>query len=197
MEPSGDVTQLLSAWAAGDEHALQQLMPLVYHELRRIAQHHWRSQAPGNTLQPTALIHEAYLKLIGQGDKSFQNRTQFFALASMAMRQVLVNHAEARLARKRGGGVEKVSMENVDVAVEQEAADVLALDGALKTLHAMDSRKSRVVELRYFGGLSIEETAEALSVSPVTVTRDWQTARAWLARELGIGTQRLGIQHET
>ena len=111
----------------------------------------------------------------------------------MAMRQVLVNHAEARLAMKRGGGVEKVSMENVDVAVEREAADVLALLGALKTLHAMDPRKSRVVELRYFGGLSIDETAEALSVSPVTGTRDRQTARAWLARELGTGNQRLGI----
>src|ERR1035438_3822209 len=183
MEPSGDVTRLLSAWAEGDEHALEQLMPLVYHELRRIAQHHWRSQAPGNTLQPTALIHEAYLKLIGQGVESFQNRTQFFALASMAMRQILVNHAEARLAMKRGGGVEKVSMENVDVAVEREAADVLALLGALKTLHAMDPRKSRVVELRYFGGLSIEETAEALSVSPVTGTRDRQTARAWGSEE--------------
>jgi RNA polymerase sigma factor (TIGR02999 family) len=193
MEPSGDVTRLLAAWAEDDKHALQELMPLVYHELRRIAQHHWRSQPPGNTLPPTALIHEAYLKLIGQADKSFQNRTQFFALASMAMRQVLVNHAEARLAKKRGGGVQKVSMEDVDVAVEREAADLLALDGALKTLHTMDPRKSRVVELRYFGGLSIEETAEALSVSPVTVTRDWQTARAWLARELGVGNHRLGI----
>lgn len=129
------------------------------------------------------------MKLIGQNEKRFQNRTHFYAVASMAMRQVLVNHAEARLAQKRGGGAVNLSTDDVDVAVQQEATDVLALDRALKTLHQMDPRKSRVVELRYFGGLSIEETAEALAVSPVTVTRDWQAARAWLARELGAGNQ--------
>lgn len=192
MQPSGDITRLLSAWSEGDEHALEELMPLVYGELRRIAQHHWSSQPPGHTLQPTALIHEAFVKLIGPGNKSFQNRTHFYAVASMAMRQVLVNHAEVRLAQKRGGGAANVSLDDVDVAVRQEAQDVLALDGALKTLHAMDPRKSRVVELRYFGGLSIEETADALGVSPVTVTRDWQAARAWLASEIGVGNQRLG-----
>jgi RNA polymerase sigma factor (TIGR02999 family) len=194
MEPSGDVTRLLSAWTQGDEHALEELMPLVYDELRRIAQHHLSGQASGHTLQPTALIHEAYLKLVGPGDKLFQNRTQFFALASMAMRQVLVNHAEARLAAKRGGGAVRVSMDHVDMAVDREATDVLALNDALKTLHTLDPRTSRVVELRYFGGLSIEETAGALGVSPVTVTRDWQTARAWLARELGIGNPGIGNQ---
>jgi RNA polymerase sigma-70 factor (ECF subfamily) len=178
-------------WADGDEHALQTLMPLVYQELHRIAQYHWSGQAQGHTLQPTALIHEAFVKMIGQSEKHFRNRTHFYAVASMAMRQVLVNHVEARLAEKRGGAV-NVSTDDVEVAVEQEAANVVALDDALKNLHKLDPCKSRVVELRYFGGLSIEETAEALAVSPVTVTRDWQAARAWLARELGIGNRRPG-----
>ena len=190
MEPVGDVTQLLSAWAEGDEGALQELMPLVYHELRRIAKHHMSGQPPGHTLQPTALIHEAFVKLIG-GDQRFRNRTHFFAVASMAMRQVLVNHANARLASKRGGGAVNISIADGEAAVQREARDVLALDEALKALHAMDPRKSRVVELRYFGGMRIAETSEALGVSPVTVTRDWQAARAWLARELGIGNPRL------
>lgn len=188
--PAGNVTLLLSAWADGDEGALRELMPLVYHELRRIAQHHMSGQPPGHTLQPTALIHEAFVKLIGGGEKNFQNRTHFFAVASMAMRQVLVNHANARLARKRGGGAVNVSIDDEEAAVQREATNVLALDDALKTLHVMDPRKSRVVELRYFGGLSIEETSEALGISTVTVTRDWQAARAWLARELGIGNPR-------
>jgi RNA polymerase sigma factor (TIGR02999 family) len=147
-------------------------------------------QPPGHTLQPTALIHEAFVKLIGGGEKNFQNRTHFFAVASMAMRQVLVNHANARLTRKRGGGAVNVSIEDGEAAVQREATNVLALDDALKTLHVTDPRKSRVVELRYFGGLSIEETSEALGISTVTVTRDWQAARAWLARELGIGNPR-------
>jgi RNA polymerase sigma factor (TIGR02999 family) len=188
--PAGNVTLLLSAWADGDEGALRELMPLVYHELRRIAQHHMSGQPPGHTLQPTALIHEAFVKLIGGGEKNFQNRTHFFAVASMAMRQVLVNHANARLTRKRGGGAVNVSIDDGEAAVQREATNVLALDDALKTLHFMDPRKSRVVELRYFGGLSIEETSEALGISTVTVTRDWQAARAWLARELGIGNPR-------
>jgi RNA polymerase sigma-70 factor, ECF subfamily len=189
MDSPGDVTRLLAAWTEGDPHALEQLMPLVYHELHRIASHHWSHQAKGQTLQPTALIHEAFLKLVRHGgDKPFQNRTHFFALASTAMRQVLVNHANASLAEKRGGGQRSISFEAVDPAVQMEAREVLALNEALAALHSIDPRKSRVVELRYFGGLSIEETAEALSVSTVTVKRDWQTARAWLARELGKGS---------
>ncbi|MBI4906930.1 MAG: sigma-70 family RNA polymerase sigma factor [Acidobacteria bacterium] len=187
MEASGEITRLLSLWAEGDESALDRLMPLAYQELRQIAQYHWNRQPPGHTLQPTALIHEAWLKLAGQDGRSFQNRKQFFVLASMAMRQVLVNHAEARLAQKRGGGARQVSVDENDLAVEREADQVLAVHQALKSLQAADARKCRVVELRYFGGLSIEETAEALGVSPVTVTRDWQSARAWLARELGMG----------
>jgi len=188
MNPPGDVTRLLAAWIEGDPHALQQLMPLVYDELHRIARAHWSDQPQGHTLQPTALIHEAFLKLVGSGDKAFQNRTHFFSVASTAMRQVLVNHAETSLAGKRGGGLRNVSLSESDAALKKEAREVLALNEALATLQKIDSRKSRVVELRYFGGLSMDETAEALSVSPITVTRDWQTARAWLARELGMGS---------
>ena len=187
METSGDITRLLSAWTDGDQHALDDLMPLVYNELHRIARRHWRNQPKGHTLQPTALIHEVYLKLAGTGSKSFESRTHFFALASMAMRQILVNHAETRLAGKRGGGQEAISLEGLDPAVRQEAKEILVLHAALKELEAIDPRRSRVVELRYFGGLDVEETAEALGVSSATVKRDWQAARAWLAVELGIG----------
>ncbi len=186
MNPSGDVTRLLSAWTDGDQHALEELMPLVYGELHRIAQHRWSGQPEGHTLQPTALIHEAYLKLLSPGPRTFQSRAHFFAVASMAMRQVLVNHAEASLAAKRGGGQPDISLDDVDPSLQQEAGEVLALHEALKTLEALDPRKSKIVELRYFGGLSIDETAEALGISTVTVTREWKSARAWLARELGI-----------
>lgn len=185
METQGDVTRLLSAWTGGDTHALEELMPLVYQELYRIARRCWTGQPQGHTLQPTALIHEAYLKLVKDGDRSFQNRSHFFAVASMAMRQVLVNHAEATLTQKRGGRVETVVLDDSIPALRQEAGEVLALHEALQRLEKVDQRKSRVVELRYFGGLSIEETAETLKISAVTVTRDWQLARAWLARELG------------
>src|SRR5665213_3505160 len=155
MPPSGDVTRLLSAWTNGDQQALDGLMPLFYGELHRIARRCWSSQPQGQTLQPTALIHEAYLKLVSQGQRTFQSRAHFFAVASMAMRQVLVNHAEASLAEKRGGGKETVSLEDIDPALRQESREVLALHEALKELDRIDSRKSRVVELRYFGGLSI------------------------------------------
>ncbi|MCX6625780.1 MAG: ECF-type sigma factor [Acidobacteria bacterium] len=179
------MTRLLSAWADGDTHALEQLMPLVYNELHRIARHHWARQPEGHTLQPTALIHEAFLKFVHRGDKPIVDRVHFFALASTAMRQVLVNHAEASLAKKRGGGEAHVPLENANPAVEKEAEEVLALNAALASLNVVDARKSRVVELRYFGGLSVDEIAQMLGVSSVTVKRDWQTARAWLARELG------------
>jgi len=186
MDPSGDVTRLLSAWTNGDHEALDELMPLVYGELRRIAQHQWSGQPSGHTLQPTALIHEAYLKLVNHGPRTFQSRAHFFAVASMAMRQVLVNHAEARLAGKRGGGQADIPLDEIELAVQRESAEVLALHAALQDLEALDPRKSRVVEMRYFGGLSIEETAEALGISTVTVIRDWRTARAWLARAIGM-----------
>jgi RNA polymerase sigma factor (TIGR02999 family) len=160
-------------------------MPLAYSELHRIAQQRWRGQQPGHTLQPTVLIHEAYLKLMGQGQKAFENRAHFFAVMSMAMRQVLVNHAEASVAAKRGGGKINVPLEEAEVAALREATEVLDLHEALKLLAQVNPRQSRVVELRYFGGLSIEEAAEVLGVSTATVTREWHIARAWLARELG------------
>jgi len=187
MESSGEITQLLSLWAEGDPSAEERLMPLVYQELRQIAQYHWNGQPEGHTLQPTALIHEAYLKLAAHQGKSFECRKQFFVLASMAMRQVLVNHAEARLSRKRGGGAQILSIDKIEVAAEREAVDVLALHEAMKSLHVLDARKSRIVELRYFGGLTIEETAEALGISEVTVTRDWRLARAFLYSRLEPG----------
>lgn len=187
MSPHGEVTRLLSAWSSGDAHALDELMPLVYAELHKLARYHWNSQPKGHTLQPTALIHEAYLKLVNQGEKSFESKKQFFGLASAAMRQILVNHAETNMAQKRGGGQEHVSLSDVDFAVRQEAKEVLALHEALSALQALDPRKASVVEMRYFGGLSIEETAEVLGISTITVTRDWQAARAWLAREMGVG----------
>jgi RNA polymerase sigma factor (TIGR02999 family) len=184
-ESADSLTVLLKSWANGDQAALNRLMPLAYSELHRIARQRWRGQRPGHTLQPTVLIHEAYLKLMGQGQKTFENRVHFFAVMSMAMRQVLVNYAEASVAAKRGGGKINVPLEEADVAALREATEVLNLHEALKLLAEVNSRQSRVVELRYFGGLSIEEAAQVLGVSPVTVTRDWHIARAWLARELG------------
>ena len=160
-------------------------MPLVYGELHRIARIHWTSQTPGHTLQPTALIHEAFLKLVDQQRKPYENRTHFFAVASTAMRQVLVNHAEANGALKRGGGLASVPLSEAALAIQKEARDVLALNDALNRLEKVDERKSRVVELRYFGGLNTDEIAETLNVSSVTVNRDWTFARAWLAREMG------------
>jgi RNA polymerase sigma factor (TIGR02999 family) len=184
MTPQGQVTSLLAAWGKGDQNALNELMPLVYNELHRMARRAWSSQDPANTLQPTALIHEAYLRLAGADSASFQNRSHFFAVASTAMRQILVNHAKSRLAGKRGSGHVKVSFDDAEPAVHQEAAEVVALHEALERLQALDPRKSRVVEMRYFGGLSIEETAEALGVSIITVNRDWRLARTWLIREM-------------
>lgn len=184
MAPQGEVTSLLAAWGKGNQNALNELMPLVYSELHRMARRAWSSQDQGNTLQPTALINEAYLKLAGAESASFQNRSHFFAVACTAMRQILVNHAKSRLAGKRGSGQVKLSLDDVQPAVHQEAAEVLALHEALERLQALDARKGRVVEMRYFGGLSIEETAEALGVSVITVNRDWRLARTWLIREM-------------
>lgn len=189
LEGNADnLTVLLKSWARGEDGALDRLMPLAYRELHRIAQQRWRSQQPGHTLQPTALIHEAYLKLMGHGQRTFENRVHFFAVMSMAMRQVLVNHAESSLAAKRGGGNVNVPLEEAEAAALREATEVLNLHEALKLLAQVNARQSRVVELRYFGGFSIEEAAEVLGVSAVTVTRDWHMARAWLARELGLGS---------
>jgi RNA polymerase sigma factor (TIGR02999 family) len=182
--PQGEVTTLLAAWSKGDQSALNKLMPLVYAELHRIARRAWSQQPHNNTLQPTALINEAYLKLANAENASFQDRCHFFAVACKAMRQILVNHAKSRLSAKRGRGVANVSLDDVQPAVHQEAEEIMALHEALEGLHAVDPRKSMVVEMRYFGGLSIEETAEAMGVSVGTVNRDWRLARSWLIREM-------------
>jgi len=187
MNPQGEVTHLLTAWGKGDHEALNELMLLVYNELHKMAQRAWRGLDQGNTLQPTALINEAYLKLAGTGNASFQNRGHFFAVACTAMRQILVNHARSRHAGKRGNGQIALSLDDVQPAVHQQAAEVVALHEALERLEAIDPRKSRVVEMRYFGGLSIEETAEALGISVITVNRDWRLARTWLNREMNAG----------
>jgi RNA polymerase sigma factor (TIGR02999 family) len=184
MIPPGEITGLLTAWGKGDQNALNELMPIVYGELHRMAQRAWSGQNQGNTLQPTALINEAYLKLAGAESASYQNRSHFFAVACTAMRQILVNHAKSRQTGKRGSGQFVLSLDEVQPAVNQEAAEVVALHEALEKLQAIDERKSKVVEMRYFGGLSIEEAAEALGISVITVNRDWRLARTWLIREM-------------
>jgi RNA polymerase sigma-70 factor, ECF subfamily len=184
MDPQGEVTTLLTAWGKGDPAALDKLIPLVYTELHRIARRVWQQHPQSETLQPTALINEAYLKLASAESTTYQDRCHFFAVASTAMRQILVNHAKSRLSAKRGGGRVRVPLDDVQLAVDQEAEQIVSLHEALEALQRVDPRKSQVVEMRYFGGLSIEETAEALGVSIGTVNRDWRLARSWLIREM-------------
>jgi RNA polymerase sigma factor (TIGR02999 family) len=184
LNSHGEITCLLAAWGKGDQSALNDLMPLVYNELHRMARRAWGRQQQGNTLQPTALINEAFLKLAGAENASFQNRCHFMAVACTAMRQILVNHAKSRQTGKRGSGEFAISIDDVQLAVNQEAAEVVALHEALTRLQEIDPRKSQVVEMRYFGGLSIDETAEALGISVITVNRDWRLARTWLLREM-------------
>lgn len=179
-----DVTKLLDAWSDGDGEALAELMPLVYDELHRMAKRYMSSQPSGQTLQTTALIHEAYLKLADNKEKQFANRAHFFAVAANAMRHILVDHARMRQAEKRGGAMQKISLENAAVVSAERASELVALDDALAKLSVSDERKAKVVELRYFGGLSIEETAQVLKISTETVTRDWRFAKTWLLREL-------------
>src|SRR5580700_6351531 len=175
---------LLAAWSSGDQSALNKMMPLVYAELHRIARRAWSQHPHNDTLQPTALINEAYLKLANAENASYQDRCHFFAVACKAMRQILVNHAKSRLSDKRGRGAAHVSLDDVEPAVHEEAAEIVALHEALEALQAVDPRKSMVVEMRYFGGLSIEETAEAIGVTVRTVNRDWRLARSWLIRHM-------------
>lgn len=179
-----EVTRLLAAINQGDPEALDTLLPLIYEELRRLARYYMRGQPDNHTLQTTALIHEAYLKLAAQPDKQWQNRTHFFAVAAQAMRHVLVDYARSKGAIKHGGQAQKVELEEAAFVSTGRASEIVALDEALTALASFDPRKSQVVELRYFGGLSIEETAEVLQVSPETVKRDWRLAKLWLAREL-------------
>lgn len=183
--PAGrEVTGLLRAWSQGDEQALERLTPLVYDELRRIAGRYMARERPDHTLQATALVNEAYLRLVDAKGVSWQDRAHFFAISARTMRHILVDFARSRRYQKRGGGAEPVSLEESLVIQGQPGADLVALDDALNALAEMDARSSRVVELRFFGGLTVEETAEVLKVSPETVMRDWKLAKAWLLREL-------------
>jgi RNA polymerase sigma-70 factor (ECF subfamily) len=180
------VTQLLIAWSDGDQTARDELIPLVYEELHRLAHHYMNRERPGHTLQTSALVNEAFVKLVDQRDVHWQNRAHFFGIAAQMMRRILVDHARSRQSAKRGGDLRQVSLNEATIVSDQRAADVVALDEALKNLAAIDQRKSQIVELRYFGGLSTEETAQVLKVSPGTVNRDWTLAKAWLRREMTV-----------
>jgi RNA polymerase sigma factor (TIGR02999 family) len=182
-----NITELLIAWGDGDQTAPEKLIPLVEKELHRIASRYMRRESPSHTLQTTALVNEAYIQLAGQRETRWQNRAHFFGIAAGIMRRILLNYARDRGRDKRGGGVERVSLSEVAILSEEGFEELIALDHALRKLETMDERKSRVVELRYFGGLSVEETAAFLKVSPVTVARDWKLARAWLRREIEQG----------
>jgi RNA polymerase sigma-70 factor (ECF subfamily) len=185
MAPAvGDVTQLLADVQDGRPDAAPQLMPLVYDELRRLARGQMRRERPDHTLQATALVHEAYFRLVNQPERSWQNRTHFIRIAAQVMRRMLIDYARARLTEKREGRLQRVPLEEPLLVAEEQADELLALDEALERLAQFDARQSRVVELRFFGGLTVEETAEALGMSPKTVKRDWSVARAWLHREV-------------
>ena len=186
MTSRPDLTALLSEWGRGNANALNELLPLVYAELRRIAAAQLRREQVGHTLQPTALVHEVYLRLIDQRHADWRNRAHFFGAAAQVMRRILVDHARRRHASKRGDGLLTVSIDQAKEAIAQDAVSVLALDHALDRLATLDEGLARVVELRAFGGLTIEETACVLKGSPTTVKREWRTAKAWLTRELGL-----------
>jgi len=178
------INRLLQDWGRGNQQAREALIPVVYDELRRLARRHLRHERADHTLQSAALVNEAYLRLARQEPPQWQNRAHFFGVAAQMMRHILVDHARNRLAAKRGGGAPRLTLE-VDVALEQRAdVDLIALDAALEKLAALDSQQSRLIELRFFGGLSIEETAVVMGISPATVKREWMTARAWLRREM-------------
>jgi RNA polymerase sigma factor (TIGR02999 family) len=182
-----EVTQLLADWRNGDQAALEKLMPIVYDELRRIAHRYMRRERPGHTLQTTALVNEAYLRLVGRREIEWQNRAHFFAVAAQVMRSLLVDYARGRKYAKRGGDRIQVTLDETAGAFEGQPAEVLALHEALEKLATVDRRKSQLVELRYFGGMSVEETAEVLGVSGITVKREWLKAKAWLYREINKG----------
>ena len=186
MSPEGDVSVLLRAWSDGDQNALDQLTPIVYDELRRLARYYLHRERPDHSLQATALVNEAYLRLVDYKRMRWGNRAHFFAVSAQLMRRILVDHARHHNL-KRGGGVEHVALEDTAVVGGGRAENLVVLDDALQALARMDARKARVVELRFFGGLSVEETAEVLQISSITVMRDWSTARAWLYREMGSG----------
>lgn len=184
MSSPPDITALLVDWSKGDKAALDKLFPLVERELHRLAHSYMRRENPDHTLQTTALVNEAYLRLVDQRNTHWQNRAHFFGIAAQIMRRILMNYARDRRRMKRGGDAIQVSLSEVDLVSGQKASELLALDEALDRLSTIDERKARVVEFRYFGGLSVEETAEVLQVSSITVMRDWNLAKAWLAREI-------------
>jgi len=185
MSTQGEITQLLADWSEGDEAALKRLLPLVYGELHKLANLYMRRERQDHTLQTTALVHEAYLRLVGQQNVQWQTRAHFFAVAARVMRNILVDHARGRGRAKRGDGKPELPLGDAAVMSDERADELVAVNTALDSLTAVDPRKGRVFELRYFGGMSVDEAAEALRVSPATVTRDWRMARAWLRRELG------------
>lgn len=182
-----EVTQLLADWGRGDKSAFDKLFPLVHEELRRIAQRQMSHERPGHTLQATALVNEAYLKLAGNEGFEWRDRAHFYAVCAQVMRHVLIDHARAHARDKRGGGAVQVSLNDAIALSEQRAEELVALDEALRSLEHLDPQKGRIVEMRYFGGLSIEETAEVLDISPRTVRREWRRAKAWLYRMISEG----------
>jgi len=183
--PSGhDITQLLRAWTGGDQEALEKLTPLVYQQLHRAAQHYMAGQRPGHTLQTTALVNEVYLRLVDCAQVKWQDRAHFFAVSAQLMRRILIDFARSRGYQKRGGGMLHVCLDDAPSVSDEPDPNIIALDDALKSLAEVDDRKSKVVELRFFGGLSIAETAEVLGISEETVGRDWKLAKMWLLREL-------------
>jgi RNA polymerase sigma-70 factor, ECF subfamily len=183
-ERSPEITRLLQAWGGGDRAALDRLTPLVYQELRRMARHYMRAERPGQTLQTTALVNEAYLRLVDMTQVNWHDRVHFFAVSAQMMRRILVDAARARASSKRGGNLPRVNLDDIPEVSSGRDRELVAIDDALKALEEMDPRKARVIELRFFGGLSVEETGEVLKVSPQTVLRDWKLAKAWLTREL-------------
>jgi RNA polymerase sigma factor (TIGR02999 family) len=186
MEPPAiEITQLLQSWSHGDKAAIDKLMPLVYDELHRMARRYMANENPGHTLQATALVNEAYLRLVSASEANWQNRTHFFAVSAQVMRRILVDWARSRHAAKRGNDVPALELDEVLAVPLKTGTDLVAVDDALQALTLLDSRKSQVVELRFFGGLSVKETAEVLKVSEETVHRDWRLAKSWLRRELG------------
>jgi RNA polymerase sigma-70 factor (ECF subfamily) len=189
MPGASEITRLLAEWSSGNQAALDKLVPTLYAELRRLASNYMRGERPDHLLQTTALVNEAYLRLMERRHVSCQTRAQFFAVAAQAMRRVLVDYARGRQRIKRGEGATSLALEDTAVLSDDRAEEVIAINSALDNLAAFDPRKGRVFELRYFGGMSVEEVAQALSVSPVTVARDWRMAKIWLRREIAPGAQ--------
>lgn len=179
-----DLTQLLIEWSNGDQTALDKLVPVVEQELRHLAHHYMRRERAGHTLQTTALVNEAFVRMVNRKGVHWQNRAHFFGIAAQLMRTILVDHARSHASAKRGGGADKLELNEAVVISQDKASEVIALDEALKQLELIDPQQSRIVELRFFGGLTVEEAAEVLHVSPATIKREWSTAKAWLFREL-------------